>query len=55
MLIANGSTSERLLWIKKNYKVEDLTSYPDVNARNLLIHTWLFEGKNWNFFNWMGC
>ena len=32
--------------LEKNYEVEPLTSHPDVNAYNPLIHTCLFEGKN---------
>ena len=36
--------------IEKNHEVEYLTSYQDVNAKNLFIHVSLVEEK-WNFFN----
>ncbi|ABM72475.1 Hypothetical protein P9515_12681 [Prochlorococcus marinus str. MIT 9515] len=34
--------------VEKNHKVEHLTSYPDVNAKNPLIHVSLVEEKNGN-------
>ena len=37
------------LGIEKNYEVEHLTSYQDVNAENQMLHPSLFDKKNGNF------
>ena len=35
--------------LEKKHGVEHLTSYPDINAKNPLIHVSLVEEKNGNF------
>ena len=51
MLIKYGSIGKTpIMFYKKNHEVEHLTSYPDVNAKNPLIHVSLVE-KKWKFFN----
>ncbi len=51
-LIANGLIDVPLIiFQEKNHEVENLSYYPDVNAKNLLINLSLVEEKIWKFFN----